>query len=64
MEVEEVEVGSSPYDWLQRTAPDGFGMAVEIFLNGEPLARVVNAGSVMNPASFETLLAEAGRRPG
>jgi len=38
VEVEEVEVGSSPYDWLQRTAPDGFGMAVELFLNGEPLA--------------------------
>ncbi len=38
VEVDEVEVGSSPYDWLQRTAPDGFGMAVEIFLNGEPLA--------------------------
>jgi hypothetical protein len=37
MQVEDVEVGSSPYDWLKKTAPDGFGMAVEIFLNGEPL---------------------------
>jgi hypothetical protein len=32
-----VPVGSSVYDWMRKTAPDGFGMQVELFLNGAPL---------------------------